>query len=182
MSIAILWATITFVFKPVVIRAQSENIPYCNKTYHFCARYPTSQLPFKAFLPGKKGIFLKSKDGFAEVTIRVYRQPGGKDTKTLFLESARKISALQKEPKIISSLFGEDFYECFFMAGLHYYYHQSYHFADHFVRLEIKVPINKPGLMAILRTQVSLEFQTPDKGESTSLLLTGEEIGSWSKK
>ena len=45
---------------------------------------------------------------------------------------------------------------------------KAFIFADHFVRVEIKVPINMPRRMKDLREQISLEFDVQQAGEKTT--------------
>ncbi len=138
--------------------SQEANL-FCSDVYHFCANYPASILTHKINLPQGNGIMLKSEDGFAEVIMAGYSLPAHTSTKSLFLSSTREKSVPAIEPKVISSIFGEDFYECYFMIDRGYYYHQSYLFDDYFVRLEIKVPINMPDKLQVLQQQIRLEFE-----------------------
>ncbi len=162
MNIALIWAiffTTAFSQVPLNDRPQEAN-QYCNDEYRFCATFPSSILTFQATLIQGNGIILKPEDGFAEVTIAGYSLPAKTNAKQLFLSLARKKSALGVEPKIISSLFGEDFYECYFLVGKSYYYQQCFLIDEHFVWVEIKVPINRPDKMQILQKQISLEFNS----------------------
>ena len=137
--------------------AQEANL-YCSDSYHFCAKFPASILTNNTALPQEKGIILKSEDGFSEVILAGYSLPENTDTKSLFLVSASKKAVPAIEPKVISSIFGEDFYECYFLIDRHYYYHQCYLFSDYFVRVEIKVPINMPDKLQVLQQQIRLDF------------------------
>jgi len=170
MNITIIWASLIFVgFSPIhnTDPMQEANL-YCSEDYHFCAKYPASILTFKATLTQENGIILKSEDGFAEVIIAGFPLPDNADTKSIFLSSAKEKSILSKEPKVISSIFGEDFYECYFMIDRYYYYHQSYLFNDYFVRMEIKAPINMPDKLQILQQQIRLEFGSSNIQRKTS--------------
>lgn len=110
------------------------------------------------------------------MVIGAFAQAADATTKSIFFASAREKSAERKEPKIVNSIFGEDYYECFFMVDHHYYYHKSFHFEDHFVRLEIKVPLNMPDRMVILRGQTGLDFQVEEILEDSKE--DGRELGS----
>lgn len=132
---------------------------YCNSDYHFCVEFPASILTIHSNLIQDKGILLQSKDGFSQMSISISPQPENATTKDVFLSYTNsKTGMAGKDAKIISSLFGEDFYECFFMIGLDYFYHKNYHFDDYYVRIEIKAPINMPDKMQVIRQQVNISF------------------------
>ena len=138
---------------------------YCMDEYQFCVEFPSYIFTFHNDLIQGNDILLESKDGFSQMTISVSPQPDGASTKNIFKASAKNKSLLAgKEPKIVSSLFGEDFYECFFIVGLDYFYHQSFHFEDYFVRIEINTPINMPDKMQVIRQQVEVEFGETNPG------------------
>lgn len=169
MNTSIIWASfLLFGFSPTPnIPPQEANL-YCSDEYHFCAKYPASILIEKINLPQENGISLKTEDGFAEVVIAGFPLLEDMNPKSVFLASARAKSIPSLEPKVISSIFGEDFYECYFMIDRHFYYHQAYFFNDYFVRVEIKAPINMPDKLQILQQQIRLEFSLPQLEENTS--------------
>ncbi len=140
--------------------AELQPHHYCNEKFNFCANYPSSLLPFKATLTQNNGIVLRSDDGFAEVIIAGYRQPTTESTEKAFLTSIQQQVKQNGDLKIISSIFGEDFYECSFIIGLNFSYHKSYYFDDHFVRLEIKVPISNPVMLKSLKAEIDIDFKT----------------------
>ena len=176
MNIALFCVALLYNFtSPQPFQQSQEANQYCSDQHSFCAKYPSSILPFRAPLAQGDGIILTSNDGFAEVTIGAFPKAIDATTKSVFLSSAREKPGAGSEPKIVGSIFGEDYYECFFMVGHHYYFHRSYHFEDHFVRVEIKVPLNMPDRMAILRGQISLDFQAAETQED--IKMNGRELG-----
>ena len=173
MNIALIWAaffTVGFSQTSLNLDPQNPN-QYCNDEFRFCATFPSSILTFQAGFIQGNGIILKTADGFAEVTIGGFPLPSDTDAKALFLSSAKEKSILQNEPKVISSIFGEDFYECYFMMGRYYLYHHCFLIDDHFVRVEIKVPINRPDKLQILQSQIQLDFNAKkiDRETTSSL-------------
>ncbi len=178
MNLAILCSS-AFLLTANLTFAQPDGITQtsgldCFEAYHFCARYPSSTLSLSTPLPDGNGITLHSADGFSEVMIGGFPLSDDLSTKSLFLASAREKTAAQLEPKVISALFGEDFYECYFMIDRAYYFHQCFVFEDYFVQLEIKVPINMPDKLLLLRQQIHLEFGPV---QPTNKVSTGAEIG-----
>lgn len=175
MNISIIWASfLMFGFSPTPSFPPQEANLYCSEDYHFCAKFPASILTEKITLPQENGIFLKTEDGFAEVIIAGFPLLEDMSPKSVFLASAREKTSPSKEPKVISSIFGEDFYECYFMVDRYFYYHQAYFFNDYFVRVEIKAPINMPDKLQILQQQIRLDFNEPPLEGNTS---ESEEIG-----
>jgi hypothetical protein len=140
---------------------------YCNGDYQFCVNYPSYIFTKQTDLVGQNGVLLISERNDAEITVSIWPQTSGSTTKEIFHCSA-KAKANGKKPKIINAIFGEDFYESFFLAGLSYYYQKSYHFKDYYILLEIRTPINIPDKMQIIKSQVRLEFiSSPNAQEVT---------------
>ncbi|HFA49538.1 MAG TPA: hypothetical protein ENJ95_11040 [Bacteroidetes bacterium] len=180
MNAALLWSlflTNAFTPSPPGNPAQTAS-PYCNEKFAFCAEYPSSILNFEATLVQDNGIVLKSTDGLSEVVIAGYQSAFNKSTEESFRISIQNLLPPGKQPTIISSLFGEDFYECFFMIGHNMYFHRSYHFDDHFVRVEIRTPINRPHTMEKLREGISIDFnvETPVKTDKPTSSLMNKEM------
>ena len=148
---------------------------YCSEKFNFCATYPAYALPDKVSLTKGEGILLKSVDGFAEVVIESFPADEEENTKSVFFDSVKKITPSENGPKIISSLFGEDFYECYFLIERLYCYHRCFLLDGHFVRVQIKVPINMPDKLQILQQQIHLDFNVSPEQEKTSF---GPAIGS----
>ncbi len=132
---------------------------YCNQKYNFCIEYPTETFPFEAVFNQSNGLVLRSEDGTSEVIIAGYKQDAPINSESAFLASIEQINAAHEKPKIMSSLFGEDFYECFFILGHNFSYHKSFSFEGHVVRLEIRVPISNPVLLKTLRDSISLDVK-----------------------
>ena len=97
----------------------------------------------------------------ATVIIAGHRDFYGENTKDVFEHEVQKLSAPGERSVLISSLFGEDFYECFFLVGPRTFYQKAYFFDHIMVRLSIQTTINQPKLMQKLRGEVSLYF--PEK-------------------
>ena len=179
MNTALIWVLFFITgFSQIPLSDQSpEANRYCSSDYHFCAKYPASILTFAAPLVQGNGIILKSEDGFAEVIMAAFPLLANTNSKAIFFSSVREKSMTENEPKVISSIFGEDFYECYFMVGRYYYYHQCFLFDDYFVRVEIRAPINMPDKLQILKQQINLEFNTPKEGEKATSSLEIRGIG-----
>ncbi len=145
--------------------AEPQPGSYCNENFNFCANYPSDLLPFKAVLTQNNGIVLRSDDGLTEVIIAGYRrsEPVAESTEEAFLASIQQQIEQHGDPKVISSLFGEDFYECSFIIGLNFSYHKSYYLEGHYVRLEIKTPVSNPVMLESLRARINVDFKVEDQ-------------------
>lgn len=160
MNLCLLLAMSGFSSQPMT---DSTNPPpdqgrYCNERFNFCSEFPDLTFPFQADFHDGDGILLRSEDGFAEATIAGYRQFEGRTSKEIYHHAVNKLAAEGERIMHLNSLFGEDFYEAFFMVGRKQYYHQAFLFDGYVVRLSISVPINQPMLLQNLRQIVTLEF------------------------
>ena len=147
---------------------------YCHDDFHFCARYPSAYLPNQSYLPSHNGIQLKTEDERGVVTIGGYPEKGDKNPREIFesrLIQLEQTALPDEKSTVVSSIFGEDFYECFFLIGRNYYYHQSFLFEGYYVLVEIKTPINRPDLMTTLHQQISLDFQNVQPPSEVGLLV-----------
>lgn len=130
---------------------------YCNSTYNFCVKYPESLLPVRKLLPDDSGIVLRTEDELSEV--RVSAVPGAPAIapQALFEAALKKFSG---EVTVISSAFGDDYYEAYFLdagAGTGYF-HRVFYFPRHYIRLVARVPVSRPWLIERLKEDVIVQF------------------------
>lgn len=134
---------------------------YCNQIFEFCSQFPSDDFPTRLEL--NDGILLRTENDLATVTILGQRDFHGENTQIIFENEVKKQAGPDERTVLISSLFGEDFYECFFLVGHKTYYHKAFLSDGKLVRLTIETAINQPKLMQELRDNVSLFF--PEKEE-----------------
>lgn len=148
---------------------------YCNERFQFCSQFPNETFPTQLDYLGGSGLLLRTENDLATVIIAGYDDFKGTTTREIHEKEVAKLSAPGERSVLISSLFGEDFYECFFIIGRRSFYHKTYLFDDYLVRLSIETTINQPKLMQELRDNVTLYFpEGSDLPEGTSSM-TGRE-------
>jgi hypothetical protein len=132
---------------------------YCNERFQFCSQFPSETFPTQIDFHEGDGLLLRTENELATVIIAGYRDFAGETTREIHVKEVEKLAAPDERSVLISSVFGEDFYECFFMVGKRSFFHKTYLFDDHIVRLSIETTINQPKLMQELRDSVTLYFQ-----------------------
>jgi hypothetical protein len=159
---AILTYTIILSLPVFLLSAGGENTgtpaavaQYCNSTYNFCVKYPESLLPVRHLLPDDGGIVLRPQDELSEVTVSGIPSAPGIAPQALFEAALKKFPG---EVTVISSAFGDDYYEAYFLHGSVSYFHRGFFFQNHYIRLAARVPVSRPWLMERLKEDVVVKF------------------------
>jgi hypothetical protein len=131
---------------------------YCNALFHFCIQYPASLFSERLVYDDQSGILLKTADGLSQVEIRGSAcQPCGSPSE-VFRETIAKNTLSGNQPLIISTLFGDDFYEVLFVSEGRNFFQKCNFVAGGYVLEEISVPVNRPQLLARAREDVVVNF------------------------
>lgn len=147
---------------------------YCNERFQFCSNFPSETFPTQLDFNDGDGILLRTENDLATVIIAGYTEVEGENTREVYQHALQELTADGEKPTLISSLFGEDFYECFFIVGKRSFYHKAYLVDGHLVRLSIQTTINQPMLLRTLRQTITLYFPKGEV-ESTGMSLTGRD-------
>lgn len=137
---------------------------YCNERFDFCSQFPSETFPTQLDFRKGDGLLLRTENDLATVIIAAYHDFSGDNAEAIFQNEVKKQTTDGQRTVLISSLFGEDFYECFFLIGHRSFYHKAYLSHGKLIRLSIETTINQPKLMQELRENVSLYFPGREEG------------------
>jgi len=141
---------------PMQFQPHNDNDPrtghsYCNERFEFCSQFPLEIFPTQLDFHEGDGVLLRTENDLATVIIAGHHDFSGENTEAIFQNEVKKQTTEGQRYMLISSLFGEDFYECFFLIGHKSYYHKAFLSDGKLVRLSIETTINHPKLMQELR-------------------------------
>lgn len=168
----IMLATLPAQSQPIPLKTAPIEKTYCNERFAFCAQFPDLLFSTQTDLENGNGILLRTENDLASVTIAGYPGFQGKDTQDIFSHELKKRTGEGEQSVIISSLFGEDFYECFFLIDTRSYFHKAYLYNGKMILVSIETTINQPKLMQELRGAIRVDF--PEK-TTTEIGLSGRE-------
>ncbi len=133
---------------------------YCNSRFEFCVSYPEKLLPGQKVSDNDDGVILSTADRLTEVSIGGSFNVLQWSPKELYQFNLESLHG-GKPVKEISSEFGDDFYESYFLAddGMSYY-HRAIFIKHYYILLIIKAPVNQPEMMQRLREEVAIDFQS----------------------
>jgi hypothetical protein len=140
-------------------RAQSQTPGYwCNQPFRFCVKYPASLLPSEENILNNDGVILKSFDGYTSVTASGHAINEPLSTRALYDQIVAKITESNQKPSFVSNIFGDDFFEAFFIWGDDSYFLRNYLFRNYYILVVMKSRVNKPELISRLREDIDIQL------------------------
>lgn len=145
------------VFLSAGLSAQTSG-NWCNEAFRFCVKYPASFLTHAETKINNEGIELRTYDGLSSVSVDVNPSYEILDPRELYNRVLVRITGTQEKPLFVTTVFGDDYYEAFFLSGLESYFLRSYIFRNYHILLTIKTPVNKPEIMTRLREDIDIQL------------------------
>ncbi len=132
---------------------------YCNNRFGYCLNYPSSLFPDRTLSVQSDTLLLKSVGQIAEVKVIGKLGATKEAPEAIFEKNLQAISSKSGKANVISTLFGEDFYEANFLCG-DFTYHQKANFSPTAaVLLTITVPMNRPEMMVRAKSDIEIVFE-----------------------
>ena len=131
---------------------------YCNTRFEFCVNYPAPLLPEQRVSDNDDGVILKTTDRSSQVSVYGSFNVFKWTPKDLFEFTIKELPGGGGDIKVLTSLFGDDFYECAFLHGTSQYYHRGYFVKDRYVQMVAQTPVNRPEMMSRLREDVTVQL------------------------
>jgi hypothetical protein len=104
-------------------------------------------------------LLLKSVGQIATVTVVGKSGPAQATPEAVFEKNLQAITSKYGKANVISTLFGEDFYEANFLCGDYTYHHKANFSPSAAVLLSITVPMNRPEMMVRAKSDVEIIFE-----------------------
>lgn len=131
---------------------------YCNNRFGYCLNYPASLFPERTLSVQSDTLILKSVGQIAEVKVVGKLGTTKEAPAAIFEKNLEVISHKNGKANVISTLFGEDFYEANFLCG-DFTFHQRANFSPTAaILLTITVPMNRPEMMVRAKSDIEIVF------------------------
>ncbi|MCB0519748.1 MAG: hypothetical protein H6577_16655 [Lewinellaceae bacterium] len=136
-----------------------SDAQYCNNRFDYCLDYPNSLLPDRYLSPQSDTLLLKSVGQIAEVSVMGKLGKTGSTPERVFEKNLQFIISKNGKATVISTLFGEDFYEANFLCGDFTYQQKAAFSETRSALFTIKVPVNRPELMVRLKADLDFIYE-----------------------
>lgn len=125
----------------------------CHESFKFCLVHPPAFEPVEM----AEGFVARSEDDLVEIRTTGKLADVQLSPKDLFDQTLAELGG-SESPIVVSTLFGEDFFQANFLSGDRNYFLKAFLMPGYHVRLLISVPANRPDLVVQLREQVDVQF------------------------
>lgn len=104
------------------------------------------------------GVILRSFDGLASVTVSGHSTFEVMQPRELYSRTITRLTGSSDKPSFVTNMFGDDYFETFFIWDVDSYFIRSYCFNNYYIIMVMKTPVNRPELMKRMREDIDIQL------------------------